>query len=336
MSEIITVKRHYADHGIQRDPNIVAVGIGYKRTGGKFIRRKSIVFSVQTKVRDLSQIPPRRLIPQSIMGHPTDVIETGAFHALQSRTERHRPAPAGVSIGHRDVTAGTLGCLAYRDGETFIVSNNHVLANSNAGMQGDPVIQPGQADGGTVAKDQIAELAEFIPVNFALEPGQCPIANAVAKGASRLAKFLGSSHRFGSIRENGGGNLVDVALARPLDLAMVSGEILEVGHPQGTQEPVLGLPIMKSGRTTEKTAGMVTQMHVTVQVLYGPSIAIFEDQVMGELKCGGGDSGSIVLDSSRQVLGLLFAGTQDGKTTIFNRWSNVEAALGISILPEQR
>jgi hypothetical protein len=44
--------------------------------------------------------------------------------------QRHRPLKIGVSVGHVDVTAGTLGCFVREpEGEgTFILSNNHVLA----------------------------------------------------------------------------------------------------------------------------------------------------------------------------------------------------------------
>lgn len=48
----------------------------------------------------------------------------------KKRTERWRPAPMGVSIGHYKGTAGTAGCLVKdkKTGEIMILSNTHVLA----------------------------------------------------------------------------------------------------------------------------------------------------------------------------------------------------------------
>jgi hypothetical protein len=52
--------------------------------------------------------------------------------------------PAGISIGHFRVTAGTLGCLVQdRDGNRFILSNNHVLADENKAEVGDVILQAG-------------------------------------------------------------------------------------------------------------------------------------------------------------------------------------------------
>src|SRR5439155_937308 len=92
----------------------------------------------------------RDVVPKAFGGVRTDIVETGRFHALETaqavdvgRTKRIRPAPGGVSIGHVQITAGTLGVLARRNGRPVILSNNHVLANQNAGRVGDPIRQPG-------------------------------------------------------------------------------------------------------------------------------------------------------------------------------------------------
>ncbi len=58
----------------------------------------------------------------------------------------------------------------------FILSNNHVLANSNTAAIGDPILQPGSHDGGTLTNDHIADLADFIPISIAGLPSECNIA----------------------------------------------------------------------------------------------------------------------------------------------------------------
>lgn len=64
---------------------------------------------------------------------------TGVIEAQLHRF-RIRKAPGGVSVGHYKITAGTLGCLATRGRRLLILSNNHVLANSNNARTGDPIL----------------------------------------------------------------------------------------------------------------------------------------------------------------------------------------------------
>ena len=141
--------------GLHGRANVLATGVGYKVSGGQRTPDLSFVCSVRHKV-DLSQLAAKDRIPAEVDGVPTDVVATGTLRALQAPTGRFRPAPGGVSIGHRDITAGTLGCLVRKGGVTYILSNNHVLANSNAASPGDPILQPGPYDGGTVAGDHMA------------------------------------------------------------------------------------------------------------------------------------------------------------------------------------
>lgn len=98
--------------------NIVATGVGYKISQGNRTPDLSIVCSVTKKV-DAAKLSARDLVPPNIDGIPTDVVTTGRLRALQSRTDRHRLAPGGVSIGHREITASTLGCLVRKNGNTF-------------------------------------------------------------------------------------------------------------------------------------------------------------------------------------------------------------------------
>ena len=97
----------------------------------------------------LPGLAPETVLPKHVEGVKIDVIEVGQLRALQARTDRWRPAPGGVSIGHYKITAGTFGGIV-RDrntGERLILSNNHVLANSNNASAGDVILQPGAIDG---------------------------------------------------------------------------------------------------------------------------------------------------------------------------------------------
>ena len=329
--ELTTVKKALKNNRIQLldRTNVVATGVGYKITGGQKTSTLSIVCSVSKKVA-ASQLSIKDLVPAILDGMPTDVIETGVIRALQSPTEKYRPAPGGVSIGHRDITAGTLGCLVKKDGRSVILSNNHVLANSNAAEIGDPILQPGPYDGGRYPEDHIADLEQFVPINIIGLPSDCPTATGIASFLNRIARLFGSSVRLQAIDQQATENLVDAAIARPLNPEDVKDEILQIGTIQGAAEGELGMAIKKSGRTTGLTTGEIQQVDVTANVQYGEGkIAQFTDQLMAGTMSQGGDSGSAVLDENNHLVGLLFAGSDT--TTIMNRIQNVFSTLGVSL-----
>jgi len=330
-NELTTVRetlRRNRDQLLKRS-NVGATGVGYKITGGQKTTTLSIVCSVTKKVA-ASQLSSRDMMPATLEGTPTDVVQTGIIRALQSTTNKHRPAPGGVSIGHRDITAGTLGCLVQKDGQKFILSNNHVLANSNQAEIGDPILQPGPHDGGTYPDDHIADLEDFVPINIIGLPSECPIATGTANLLNGIAKLLGSQVRMQAINQQALENLVDAAIARPLNPEDVSDEILQIGIIQGTAAGELGMAIKKSGRTTGLTTGVIEQVDVSVNVQYGQGqIAAFTDQLMAGAMSQGGDSGSAVLDDNNRLMGLLFAGSDT--TTVINRIENVFSALGVSV-----
>lgn len=243
---------------------------------------------------------------------PVNVVVTGIIDA-QSHRMRLRPAPGGVSVGHKDITAGTLGCLvrgrrAPRNRRLMILSNNHVLANSNAGKIGDCICQPGRADAGQCPRDQIAVLERFVPIKF-----------------------------------GGANNYVDCATGwawadrvRPELMHIRNGAIqyFRVGRTPVAATP--GLAVGKTGRTTQLTSGRVSAVGVTIRVNFGNGrVATFADQVAVRNPSGnfsaGGDSGSLIWtwDARRAPVALLFAG--GGGTTFGNRIGRVLDALDVNL-----
>lgn len=337
----IQVKRQYLDYLLSK-PNVVACGVGYKETGGVITGEPAVIVSVERKV-PTAQLAPQDMVPRTLEEVKTDVVEVGKIKAWQpilpvesGPRDKWRPAPGGVSIGHVDITAGTLGCLVTRgglsrpsgQGELFILSNNHVLANTNRAHLGDPIIQPGRYDGGTPA-DEIGLLEAFIPIHFGTEETTCPITRTTEKALNLGAQWVGSSHRVVSYKVAPAENQVDAAIARPLSAGLVERQILEIGLPQGAHEATLGTRVQKSGRTTGHTWGTIRQIDVTVGVDYYGRMATFTDQVMAGAMSGGGDSGSAVLNEEGYVVGLLFAGSD--VTTVITPIQLVLDALGIQI-----
>jgi hypothetical protein len=219
-----------------------------------------------------------------------DVRVIGRVHALRSPTpaelqQRTRPLRPGISVAHPTVTAGTLGGFVRVAGGTAMLSNNHVLAASDAAAVGDPVLQPGPADGGT-AGDRVATLTAF--------------------------------ERF----REGLPNLVDAAVAL-LDPGIAAEPGNLPGGPLGAVVPG-GLDIdpeetvEKVGRTTGHTRGLVTAVEVDgVAVQYDDVVLRFDDQIeiqgAGGGFSAGGDSGSVIWRSrDRAPIALLFAGSTAG------------------------
>lgn len=305
---------------LMRMTNVVAVGIGFKTTGGVQTGEISVVVSVVKKL-PLVQLPERSRVPQTLAGVQTDVVETGMIFAQQDPKGKLRPARPGVSIGHYQITAGTFGCLVQRNGQLYILSNNHVIANSNNAQLGDPILQPGPHDGGTMA-DQIGTLEQFVPVSFGLSLG------CGCSPFTSLMRLLGIVKP--RINEPGN-NTVDCAIAKPLSADLVDPDILEIGIPAGVGTATLGTAVQKSGRTTGHTSDQINQIDVTVSVNYGgTNIAVFTNQLMAGAMSQGGDSGSAVLDMDKQVVGLLFAGSTS--TTILNPIQLVLDALQVQVV----
>jgi hypothetical protein len=301
-------------------PNVIGVGVGYKVSGSQPTGELCVVVLVRRKL-PLVSLHEADLIPREVAGVRTDVFEVGDLRPLTAYTERHRPAPGGVSLGHYQITAGTLGCVVRdrKTGARMILSNNHVLANRNDGKPGDPILQPGPADGGSSQRDTIALLERFETIRYNQQPAACNIARAYACIGNRLARLAGSHHQVQVFQAfPGATNLVDAALARPILDSDVLEENLEIGAIKGQTEATLGLEVCKSGRTTAFTKGAISVLDATVTVNYGDErTATFDHQIVSTPMSEGGDSGSLLVASqTKQAVGLLFAGSS--RATLFN------------------
>ena len=231
-----------------------------------------------------------------------------------------RPVPIGVSTGHPCITAGTIGVRVKMPGNRlFALSNNHIYAGTNGDDPRcanlsiyDVVIQPGTADGGTLA-NRIGDLFAFVEIDFS--PG---------------AK-----------------NRVDAAIASTDD-DLLGKATPPDGYgvpPTGSLSPAdaIGQKAKKYGRTTGLTSGRVEAINATVNVGYGAvGVARFVGQIIispGGFSAGG-DSGSLILVTVTEgrgrnrtetvySLGLLFAG--GASITVANPIDDVLGAFGVTI-----
>lgn len=320
-----------------RMQNVIGVGVGDKRVGGRPTGKKAICVLVREK-KPLSELPATHAIPERIDDHHTDVIEIGHIKLL-ANTERMRPAAPGCSIGHYLITAGTFGCVV-RDknrGRRLILSNNHVLANITDGQDGrarvgDPIYQPGVYDLGT-PDDTIAHLERWVPIYRIDRAPTCPIAMALDNIANSILKTIRPNYSVRLSRSTTVENLVDAAVARPVSDSVITDSILEIGVPRGLASPFLGMKVQKNGRTSGLTTGEIMVVGATLRISMGDvGEAMFSDQIVTTPMGQPGDSGSLVLDEQKRAVGLLSAGSE--KATVCSLISNVLNLLAVSLVTE--
>jgi len=311
----------------KQSKNVVGMGVGVKWRKGQPTGEPALVVLVTHKL-EKDQVSKVDLVPPKLAQMQTDVLAVGYPFAgagvpqdagIQTLAKRIRPAEGGYSVGHISITAGTIATCVYDilPGGTisppahgvgippkyYILSNNHVLANVNAGFPGDPVLQPGPFDGGTNPADRIATLSRFVPIML-----QPPVALALHN------------------------NLVDCAVAEG-QFHDLDREIYWSGVVRGWRRKAnvaVGTVIKKTGRTTNFTTGRITAINATIDVNYGGGrVARLKDQIVTTNMSAGGDSGSLVLTLDNVAVGLLFAGSPI--SMIANQIENVRSLLRVEV-----
>jgi hypothetical protein len=236
----------------------------------------------------------------------------------QTQTGAIKLGTSGGNINDKNgnyCCSGTLGSLVVMNGTYYILSNNHVLANSDTGNAGtgntgDPISQPGIIDVAspntctTVGTQTVAYLSEF----FNLQTGPIPkIDAALAAVASGAVDTSGNILLLGSTLTNG---------------------VPDPGAPKSgiglTPAQAIGAPyngaVAKSGRTTGLTCSTIVATNVASSVPYyahcGDTNAAFTVNYTDLISVNGGDfsdtgdSGSlIVTQSTAEAVALLFAGS---------------------------
>jgi hypothetical protein len=261
-----------------------------------------------TMERELGAAPAFAFAPPSANG--AVAMQTELLDALVLKN-RVRPVMGGFSCAHHKVTAGTIatGCYDWNrmpdvPQRYYLLSNNHVIANSNVAAIGDPVLQPGPIDGGTLAADVVGRLARFVPIKWKT-PTAAPL------------------------------NYVDAAIAE-VDFHNLNREVYWIGYVRRTYTaPKVGDFVQKTGRTTNFTTGRVTNINATVDVNYGSGqVARFARQILAQTASGRamgapGDSGSLITNLEEEGVGLLFAGS--ATVTVANHLNYVQSLLQVRV-----
>ncbi|RJX25610.1 MAG: hypothetical protein C4554_07090 [Dethiobacter sp.] len=313
-----------------RRANVIGMGVGMKWKNAQPTGEPALVVLVTHK-KAREELCSSDLIPEKLAGMQIDVLAIGyplagggeiMENPAQTLARQIRPVKGGFSVGHKNITAGTIATCIYNilpenstsahnygtgiPGRYYILSNNHVLANSNLAAPGDPILQPGPFDGGMYPRDRIATLSRFVPITF--EP---PVPR--------------EKHH----------NLVDAAIAEG-EFHNLNREIYWIGHVRGWRpknEITVGIYVQKTGRTTNYSVGRITAINATVDISYDAGrTARFKDQIITTNISAGGDSGSLVTTLDNVAIGLLFAGSSIA--TIVNQIENVRSLLQVEIAEE--
>jgi hypothetical protein len=253
----------------------------------------------------------------AVLLNSTGVSSNPAGHQVQLAT----PMLLGSSGGNNndfdaransimDCCSGTLGSLVQDGtGKQYLLSNNHVLAQSDHASVGDAIIQPGLIDNNCTPYGEgagtlpVGALTDWLP----LKSSQTNADAAIAEVASRTVDSSGSILELGARRGDG-----TLAPAPP-----------GVSSSNGKGEPAtLALRVAKSGRTTGLTCGAVSAVDVDVSVGYFRDCAetrpyltkTFTNQIAlsGDHFSDAGDSGALVVDTDNaEPVGLYFAGGTD-------------------------
>lgn len=326
-----------------RVDGVTAVDVGFKISGGTMTDTLALRVHVARK-RPVAELAPSDVFGEggtgrTVRGFPVDVIEARYGPSTQpldlrvqggstlpigaldpplltflDRRARNRPLRAGMSVGNPRVTAGTLGAVVFQR----ITGRAMLLSNFHV-----------------LAGARAAVAGEAVLQPGTVDGGQDPRDRVATLARMRLDATM------------------DAAVAN-LDLGVEHRtEVLGIGAITGTTAPTLGMLVVKSGRTTAVTEGVVDGVSLTAAIDYGGDIGVvtLTDQVhivprppwpaVDTEVSMGGDSGSVWLEeSTSRAVALHFGGETDPSPSSENALATpverVAAEFGISFVPIQR
>jgi endonuclease G len=289
------------------DDNVTAVDFGLRERGGEIVEdEQAIRVHVRHKLPlDQVEIPVER----GIRGLRTDVLEgtyrpelwwppVGVWPRADPRRSRADPLRGGISVSTaRHNAAGTLGARV-RDRTT---GAEMILSNWHV-LAADWTGRPGQG---------------------ILQPGRLD-GGLPGDAVAALSRDVMGNH-------------LDAAVAAVTGSRRLVNDQLGLGPIAGVGTAVLGLRVVKSGRTTGITYGRVTGVGGVAQIAYSGVQRTVRHVVTIDPYPGGevsqpGDSGSTWLgDEDRRAVGLHFAGGNTPERALAIDFATVLEALDVEL-----
>jgi len=318
---------------------VLGVGFGQKQTGGTFTDDVGIIVFVAAKKPD-AEIAPEERVPTVFEGYRTDVrtvvekVPGGCDNDTSYSTIQGGIQIEAGTVASGTLAFGTLGCIVRRRGDAgrenvYMLSNKHVLYSGGASA-GHYLYHP-YVPSGNRASDvlgPIQNLAWYENRSSTVPgPGGTTVTDMffVDAATARLdidSKCCGSTCTKDTTKY--ATSVVDL---------QVGGQDTFTDVRSVARDPSIVVPtgpggpfVYKVGRTTGKTRGIVRSINVIVNTVGDPSIpnsGTYQALNMIEidfdptstsngLNCHGkpyfaehGDSGSIVVDENRRVIGLI-------------------------------
>jgi len=240
----------------------------------------------------------------------TSLVQLGASGGNNNDADTSAAGYGSTLIN--DCCGGTLGALLSDEtGSQYILSNNHVLAESDQAALGDTIVQPALIDQNCDqnAGRPVAALRYVVP-----------LATARTNVDAALAEVnSGSVDPGGAILQLGTpGSGVNGSIAAAAPAAGVGEELTPASFTPGSA-PLL---VAKSGRTTGLTCSTIDAVNLSIEVDYykdcAETLPYYRKTFTGQIGIGGdgfsdsGDSGALVVDAANaEPLGLYFAGGTD-------------------------
>ncbi len=319
-----------------RRPGVTAVDVGFKISERKITETLALRVHVERK-KPLAELQEHEIFnvsaseatskrkPQKVAEFPMDVIEASyapdrmvivdpeQAEAVNEAIDRKgviTPLVGGISCGNARVTAGTLACIVF-DREDC---SPQILSNWH--------VLAGSTD--AIAGEEI------------WQPGRIDGGNP-SRTVARL-------NRFRLDRD------MDAAIAKLTGARPHVRDIIGLKPVAGMETPQLGMQVVKSGRTTGNTEGLIDGVSLSTAINYRAPTGIvqFRDQIHivprppwpavdSEVSMGG-DSGSVwINEATDKAVGLHFAGETDSSPTSENAIANpiekVAGELNFSFLP---
>lgn len=276
------------------------VGVGLKQIGGEFTDQIALFVYVWEK-KPASEVPEAELVPRESGGYVTDVVQ--ARPVLIDDTNRYNPLRGGIQISREQTLAD--GIFAPKVG-----TMGAIVRSRETGA-------PQLLTCAHVVKQ--SDLNVYQPAFTSLDTDKIGTVFAMRREASPL--FLDCA-------------VIDLNGSRDVELS-----VQDIGPVEGvsTKMPALGEAVKKRGVRTLLTHGFVVGL---ISSLFMPAvehILISGGVPFVSVFAGRGDSGSVVLNESNQVIGLLCAipnedlGPELGSHGLAMPIHNVQEALQVDI-----
>jgi len=323
---------------LKQNPNVQIVYDGVKKKDEKTVRDAdgkpvpAIIFGVEKKLspKELKK-KKMEMLPRSIDCKPTDVVQVGRIYAnppIRSQTKepqhgRWRPLKAGISVGHIDITCGTLGAVVVgiKSATKRSLSSGSIISKiwnwlMRLFFSDDTPDPPTPEDPPEIDTGDRFILSNLHVLNNENKgkKGDTVIQPGDYDGGVSPDDAVATVHEAVLLKPNGV-NYVDCCLAKiNKDIDSKLGQYGDLPIKSPLLNPKVGLKVNKVGRTTFYTEGKITGINAASRIWYDCGSILFESQIVIESDnpypfSDGGDSGSLIMDMDGRPVALLFAGS---------------------------